>query len=678
MVSILQRPQGVVLGNCLTASIDEDYAGIATINTYSPHHLSEGSQVYITSIIGNYNGFWPVHIIDGYKFFLVKYDGTYAPYIQDASITYCPQESLHGWSCVELPIVFKARNDRYPTNEVDTARTILSYSNENGYLRIVASGSLGTFEDLAWVKISDAASDEVNGVIQILDKLSTSDVVLNLAYGTYDFTGAEIILHYQSYTIVVDIYAGLPATHRWYSQKPVALKATIDLIPDENNEVMFSISDILKSDITIVNNTLLGTLPSNLDAFTGFYIAYGESYDTSDGYTITTYESALTPDSLQGWAANSKLAFKNQYSGFLTNYLDKFLTLFGTPSATPGQYFDLSFIVNSLGFSTFIQLVKKLNGVTLVTETNNLGRTDQGIIRVPIEISSSYDQICATALLDGDEVLNLASFANNPGPNNNWTTGATPSIVAGQSDILYLPYTFIPGFTYTLRTVISVSGVSGSLKAAVYDNSFNEIDSASHTLSPGGTITRDFIFVATAAMTQIGYSGNPTVGAALISSTVMVDQMAITEQLCITVDNECSNQQIVLSWLNNIGGFDHWTFKGQKEYMREIGETGETSKNIFPDWGNSYGEFADTERRRQTFRDSRKQILVHSEHVTLAQLQAIEYIKSSVLVQIVNSRYDRRTVIVDADSFVSYKDNDKLYNISFTLTYTDDIPSQRV
>jgi len=67
---------------------------------------------------------------------------------------------------------------------------------------------------------------------------------------------------------------------------------------------------------------------------------------------------------------------------------------------------------------------------------------------------------------------------------------------------------------------------------------------------------------------------------------------------------------------------------------------------------------------------------VRSQHLTQNQLEAIQYIKTSPLVQIVNSRTDRRTVIPDTDSFTVRKDNQDLFEITFNLTYTDEIPSQ--
>jgi hypothetical protein len=159
------------------------------------------------------------------------------------------------------------------------------------------------------------------------------------------------------------------------------------------------------------------------------------------------------------------------------------------------------------------------------------------------------------------------------------------------------------------------------------------------------------------------------------------DTGQISETKTIDLNSECiptqSEDGIHLSWMVYPGGFDYFTFTAYPDHLIDITDSGETEENIFPDWPNSHGEFADT-IRKQTFRTSRRQVLVRSQHVTKEQLAAIKYIKTSPLVQIVNSIYDRRTVLVDTESFTERKGEDKLYSISFTITYTDDVPSQSV
>lgn len=135
---------------------------------------------------------------------------------------------------------------------------------------------------------------------------------------------------------------------------------------------------------------------------------------------------------------------------------------------------------------------------------------------------------------------------------------------------------------------------------------------------------------------------------------------------------------IWLSWLNYLGGFDYWLFTGYKDHNLDVVETGETTQNIFPAWPKSYGTFADT-ITKQTYRKTRKQQVIRSQVLTSAQAQAMgEQIRSSPLVQIVTSRRDRRTVIVDNQSVTIRKESNKVHTISFTITYTDNYPSQRV
>ena len=133
-----------------------------------------------------------------------------------------------------------------------------------------------------------------------------------------------------------------------------------------------------------------------------------------------------------------------------------------------------------------------------------------------------------------------------------------------------------------------------------------------------------------------------------------------------------------ISWLNNLGGFEYWPFTGYKDHNLEVVETGETTKNVFHQWPKSYGANADT-IRKQTYRRTRKSKIIRSQSLTRAQATNMgEEIKSSPLVQIVTSRRDRRTVTVDDQSFTVTLDRNKVHNLSFTITYTDEIPSQTV
>lgn len=135
---------------------------------------------------------------------------------------------------------------------------------------------------------------------------------------------------------------------------------------------------------------------------------------------------------------------------------------------------------------------------------------------------------------------------------------------------------------------------------------------------------------------------------------------------------------IYISWLNNLGGFEYWLFTGYQDKLLEIQETGETKKNIFPNWPKSYSSHADT-ITKQTFRKTKKQRVIRSQNLTRAQAELLgEEIKSGVLVQMITSRRDRITVIVDNSSFTVRREVDKIHYLTFTVTFTDDYPIQHV
>lgn len=135
---------------------------------------------------------------------------------------------------------------------------------------------------------------------------------------------------------------------------------------------------------------------------------------------------------------------------------------------------------------------------------------------------------------------------------------------------------------------------------------------------------------------------------------------------------------IYLTWLNSKGGFEYFFFMAKNAYQVDVSDVGVTRNNILPQWPKSYGSTADT-IERNTYRKTRNIIVLRSQHLNLDQLNALSYIKSSVLVQIVYSRNDRRTVLVDANSFVKFDEQIKgQYTIQFNLSYTDEIPSQTI
>lgn len=723
-LTIINRPEGYILNPSVfsggvISSGDAVFVDVA-------HGLINGDIIYIVSEVEDYNGFFEIEVdtTDGF-FALYIGTSTRVAFIAAVDFEYQVSDLTHGWSAIHLPITYKISNDLYPVNSVDTARTITSLSDYLGFARIGLSGSLGTFEDLSFVKIAGASDSDLNGVWQVIDKISTSSVILNIAYSSLNgagILGATMQLYYGNYNVVVRVYAGINASHEWTAQKPYELAATLELIPDENNEVFFSVNDILKAYVKTENNLLLGTLPNNIDAWTNFYVSIAEAYDTSNGYTITTNETSFTSDqsTFEGTAVNAMLAFKNIYSGYLSEYLminlmtnntAKFLTLFTIPvlfscgDDTPECYQDISFINPSL---QELKIKKEfyINDVLMSTVIDDIGTIDAGIIRSELEADCTYDRVDISVveelgMQNGDFQDSLdPSTSEGAGASWEWTAaydGAAESsnsaVIGEPTPRLIMPLSIKSGVNYEFEISLIIldngagAGPFTDLKLYLTDgvDFSNSVTQANLDLNstPGDlvfnlelTANQDWDFVE---ITLEANAAGGIIRSFVILSVVLVDPttIEISETKQFKIDCGCADQEIRLSWMNNLGGFDYWSFTAQTGHTVDITQVGETKKNIFPNWPKSYGANADT-IRKQTMRQSMVKKFVVSQELTRDEADAIAYIKSSPLVQIINSRFDRRTVIVDTDSFLKYTDGDKIFTISFNITYTDDIPSQTV
>lgn len=133
---------------------------------------------------------------------------------------------------------------------------------------------------------------------------------------------------------------------------------------------------------------------------------------------------------------------------------------------------------------------------------------------------------------------------------------------------------------------------------------------------------------------------------------------------------------IHITFLVYTGNFEHFFFVAEKEYQVDIQETGQTRTNIFPSWPNSWGTTADT-IDKTTFRKAKNGIIVRSQFLTENQRDVLKYIKTSPCVQIVYSRTDRRTILVDSDSFKVYDEAENQYTTQFRILHTDDIATQK-
>lgn len=695
-VTILERPKGYILSPDVTASIIDapGFPGHPLVELGVVHGLVNGDIVYIASNVEEYNGFKYVEVADTFRFLLKDITGaTYLTYYQDSPVVYNYTLLTHGWSAVHLPITYKLSTDLYPTNSVDTVRNINSVQNANGYTVLQLSGSLGSVHTYDFIEITLPSDTELSGIYQIVEFISPTVILINLLYDSANnFTSATAQKVYNNYNIVVRVYAGLNASHTWTAQKPYELIATLELTPEDDNTIFFSINEYLKKHIETRNNLVLGTLPNNLDFWTMFYIEVAESYDDSDGYTFGTFTSSFTSDqsNFEGYAVNADLEFKNIHSGYLSEYLmtssvGKFLTLFTIPvlfscgDDTPDCYSDISFINPYDDVQLIFRQQYYLNGNAGAVEDINLGTPDAGVIRASLsEADCDYDRVDVTVLTNTEDFTG-SDIIFIPGSQ---TKFYDIFIAAGQDVTTVFKYstdlTIISGVTagdvisYSIHYVHS----DGTLTLVNTDNR-TTVGSTTQTNVSFPTPSKNVVQVRSIlTITDIAPTGLDA-SASVVLNLLSDLESTISETKQFKIDCGCAQQEIRLTWLNNLGGFDYWAFTAKKEHIVEIREVMETKKNIFPNWPKSYGADADT-IRKQTSRVSNKAYTVRSQYLTQDEADAISYIKSSVLVQIINSRTDRRTVLVDSDSFVKYQDRDKTYTVSFNISFTDDIPSQKV
>lgn len=669
--------------------------------------LTTGDYIYISGYVENYNGFWYVDKSGGIVYLKSNADSDRVDSIVEANVTVFTTED-HGWNCAHLPIVYKLESNLFPVNSVDPIANISITVDSNGYLSVGHSALSGgdALVELDFVNLSDGTNNIVAQVISV--PLTTNTIVDLSSDIPYIFTTIQKVRN--NYHALVKVYAGLEPSHPWASQKPYELAITLKLIPDSNNEIMFSVNEILKSYLEIRNNDLLATLPNNIDFFTEFYITTQEAYDESNGTDITINYETEVVDSFEGYAANAMLEFKNIYSGYLSDYVleeAKFLTLFQNPTIFTGKPFDISFI--NLYEDDITLVIDKYDGEALTTETILYSNPGIGVLRAFIEGEAQYDRYCIQAIIPGGSIVtditgdlyNKSTFTNIDIPPGgvDWV-GANQVTLNGTFDefsksmsVLFAPIFTIGTYAITYTVSSTLAWIDTDITLTIFDDLDNVVHSQVYTGITGGagtSVSRTQTFVISSGSTfDYKYAisilrpstaaGTSTYEVTSITATETIEEAGfnITEELCLNISSKCSNQELYLTWLNNLGGFDYWNFTDGSDYLRNVGETGETKQNIFPNWPKSYGKTADT-IRKQTFRETSKGILVRSQSLSLEELEALEYIKSSILVEIVYARGDKRRVLIDTNSWVSYRDIDKLYTLSFTLDFTDDIPAQRL
>lgn len=515
MVTVSQRPTGIKIIDQLVSAVITDSSGDALV-TLSAHSLITGNYIFLESDIDAYNGMWYVEVINGSTFKLRENaTADFVEYYQDADIQYY-QTNTHVWSSIFLPIIYKATNDRYPVNTDDSVVGVVSQADDNGYTELTLSGVTGA-NPLEYVILNDG---NVYQVIELNPPLLTISKA-------YDATSAitTVQKHYNNYQIKVKIFSGLPSSEPWASRKPWQEVGELSLTPDENNNVMFSVSDYIKALVTVRNNPLLFSMPLNLDAFTGFYISTAESYDTSDGYSLATEESSFTDDSFQGYAITGVLPFKNRYSGHFSDYIyisgnpAQWLNTLTRVIGVVDRYFDVSFIKNISGAFTLI-IEKWANDYLYEVELVEYEDFGIGVYRLPLEFISAYDQYCVRVqrpAIEARPASNIVRYLMNNCDGATWeeSTILDPAPVvtlAGtgtDSGYLYRTFATTAGIEYSFTYEINVNSSPGTplttVRVAILGDNCNVIAEDSEAYFTD-SITGTIMLTPTQDGTRVGIS----------------------------------------------------------------------------------------------------------------------------------------------------------------------------
>lgn len=567
-VTLISNPLGHKLANDVYSAEIVDSTGDALV--MHSDTVVDGSWIYINSNIERYNGFKYVVTVSPTSFKIRnELGGDEILFIQVQDITFQISELEHTWQSVHLPIVYDLESNLFPENvpeESTTHKTISSFSNSNGYTQINTSAALSGPEELEFIEIVGTGS--LAGKYQIISVVDADSIVIDLAYdAAYVFTGYYVLKYYSNYFVTVNVYAGLDPSHIWYDEKPFVLAATLRLIPDSNNRVKFSISEILKGFINTRNNLTLDTLPNNLDFYTQFYIDWFESYDEADGGEIVVFNGSVVEDSFRGNAVNSMMPFKSFYQSFMSDYLNsngsraRWLTTQDVPVAVVGYYFDLSMLlpfdesVVSEGEGSVINVTifKQYNGVVTSTEIIEMPAMGMGVIRVPFIPEAGYDRYCIKASLrGGDDISNLTLFYNS-GTGTDWTLGADPyvnldNVGAESSKIITLDRNYdVVGAEYHI--ILSVGFVSTGdpfiVQLGIYTSGMALIQEQSESFSGNGSGTIELVIIAPPTAEHIGIR----VAKAPVSTVELeIHQLLITrlgtdimETICVDIIDECGN-----------------------------------------------------------------------------------------------------------------------------------------
>jgi hypothetical protein len=146
----------------------------------------------------------------------------------------------------------------------------------------------------------------------------------------------------------------------------------------------------------------------------------------------------------------------------------------------------------------------------------------------------------------------------------------------------------------------------------------------------------------------------------------------LSEEIPIVYDSACTNYEYYVKWLNHLGGYDYWLFKGAKAVGYET-ESTEIKRNIYGNWDSSFIN-ADTERDYITG-GAKKITTLRSTNITKDEADYVSGMaKSTKVYKYENGEWI--TILVQKGSLSLYSEKDKTASISIDVIETFDELSQ--
>lgn len=308
------------------------------------------------------------------------------------------------WVASDLPIIYGINNDKWPVNSTDQTDAFNAVSDDNGYARLAIPSPNESYSAGAYIKITGATQAGHNGVWRIRTVYSGTDMTVEAPYLGTD--SGTLQKYYNNYHNVVRVYTGIRNGHTHANERPMELRGTLRVRPDQNNTCNANISSLVRADLAPIDNnfcelTFTNGWANDFNQFTQFYIEFAESYDIAVGGVLQTFTSGFytntdeNDDTIIYSAAKAAHNFQYAQGRSMAEYAlnplnydggGRFMTKFERPTYFEGYEWDVSIINDfknaDISVNNELYLVEyAADGTLLGTSTYDMPEEDEGVYR---------------------------------------------------------------------------------------------------------------------------------------------------------------------------------------------------------------------------------------------------------------------------------------------------------